>query len=82
MPKRSSKKPPTDPNEAAHAVLKRLAASVEPPDPTAAERRAMAAILGSRGGKKGGKARAASLTPERRAEIARNAAKSRWNKSE
>jgi hypothetical protein len=31
-------------------------------------------------GKKGGPARAASLTPERRAEIARRAAKSRWKK--
>ncbi len=29
-------------------------------------------------GKKGGKARAESMTPERRAEIARKAAKSRW----
>ncbi len=29
-------------------------------------------------GRKGGKARAAKLTPERRSEIARKAAKSRW----
>lgn len=29
-------------------------------------------------GKKGGKARAASMTPERRAEIARSAAAKRW----
>jgi hypothetical protein len=35
-----------------------------------------AAELGSRGGK----ARAARLTPERRAEVARNAARKRWNK--
>ncbi|MGA8760311.1 MAG: hypothetical protein WB611_29120 [Stellaceae bacterium] len=34
-----------------------------------------AAELGSRGGK----ARAAGMTPERRAEIARKAAKKRWN---
>jgi hypothetical protein len=40
----------------------------------------MAAILGSRGGKKGGKARAAKLTAERRSEIARAAAKARWSK--
>jgi transcription antitermination factor NusA-like protein len=32
-------------------------------------------------GKKGGKARAASMTPERRAEIARKAAASRWTKN-
>ena len=32
----------------------------------------------SRGGKAGGAARKAALTPERRAEIARGAAKKRW----
>lgn len=37
-----------------------------------------AAALGSRGGKKGGKARAASLSDERRSEIARKAARARW----
>jgi hypothetical protein len=31
-------------------------------------------------GKKGGKARAATMTPERRAEIARKAARKRWAK--
>ena len=31
-------------------------------------------------GRKGGKARAAKLTPERRSEIARKAAAKRWNK--
>ena len=31
-------------------------------------------------GRKGGKARAAKLTPERRADIARKAAKKRWSK--
>ena len=39
-----------------------------------------AVLLGSRGGKRGGKARAEKLTPERRREIARLAAKSRWKK--
>lgn len=34
----------------------------------------------SAGGKKGGAARAARLTPEERSEIARNAASKRWNK--
>lgn len=33
-------------------------------------------------GKKGGAARAASMTPERRAEIARKAAAKRWSKPE
>lgn len=35
----------------------------------------------SRGGKKGGKARAKSLTPAERSEIARVAATARWKKS-
>ena len=39
-----------------------------------------AVILGRRGGLKGGKARAAKLTPEQRKEIARKAAQSRWAK--
>ena len=34
--------------------------------------------MGRRGGLKGGKARAASLTPERRVEIAKKAALARW----
>jgi hypothetical protein len=37
-----------------------------------------AAILGRAGGAKGGHARAASLSAERRSEISRNAARSRW----
>jgi hypothetical protein len=39
-----------------------------------------AVALGRLGGLVGGKARAAKLTPERRKEIAVNAAKKRWNK--
>jgi hypothetical protein len=34
----------------------------------------------SRGGKKGGAARAAALTPEQRSEIAKKAAAKRWSK--
>ncbi len=36
--------------------------------------------LGHAGGLKGGKVRAEKLTPEQRKEIARKAAKARWNK--
>lgn len=39
-----------------------------------------AVALGKLGGKKGGRARAESLTPERRAEIAKKAAAKRWKK--
>ena len=41
---------------------------------------AAAVSLGRRGGLKGGAARAAKMTPERRAEIAKKAAKARWSK--
>jgi hypothetical protein len=43
------------------------------------KKRAAAITLGRLGGLKGGKARADSLTPEHRAEIARKAAQTRWN---
>ena len=36
--------------------------------------------MGSRGGKKGGKARAAVLKPEQRQDIARKAAEARWRR--
>lgn len=42
--------------------------------------KAAAAALGRKGGLKGGKARAAALTPKRRSEIAKKAAKARWQK--
>ena len=45
----------------------------EEKDPSAVE-------LGRCGGKKGGKARAAKMTPEERSESARKAAKARWDK--
>jgi ribosomal protein S27E len=39
-----------------------------------------ASALGRLGGRRGGPARAAALTPKRRTEIARNAALARWKK--
>jgi hypothetical protein len=39
-----------------------------------------AVALGARGGKKGGKARMAQLTPEQRSELARKAVLARWKK--
>jgi hypothetical protein len=41
---------------------------------------AAAVSLGRRGGLKGGAARAAKMSPEQRAEVARKAAKTRWGK--
>jgi hypothetical protein len=58
------------------------AAPGEPPEPepTAEERHAAAVALGPLGGRKGGKARAAKLTPEQRSEAAREAARARWQR--
>ncbi len=47
-----------------------------------AEAKDQAAVsLGRRGGLKGGKARAAKMSPEKRAAIARKAAETRWRKT-
>ena len=40
-----------------------------------------AVALGRKGGRKGGPARAASMTPEQRSESARNAVMARWAKA-
>jgi len=50
------------------------------PPPEKPEKDPAAVSLGRRGGKKGGSARAKKLSPERRKEIARKAAKARWAK--
>lgn len=42
------------------------------------EKNQAAVELGKLGGKKGGKARAESLTPQQRSEIAKNAIQTRW----
>jgi len=50
-------------------------------EPTPDEGKDPAAVsLGRRGGLKGGVARAAKMSPERRAEIAKKAAQARWGK--
>jgi hypothetical protein len=47
-------------------------------EPSAEEIRNVMRYLSSRGASKGGKARKAKLSPERRREIARKAATARW----
>ncbi len=75
MPKRSGE-PPTDPNQAAHAILARLTDQAEPVAESGKDPAAVA--LGRRGGLKGGKARAAALSPEQRKQSAKKAAEARW----
>ena len=79
MPKRSSRKKqgPEDSNEIAFRVMQ--SATGEIPVDEANEKNPAAVELGRLGGLKGGKARAARLTPEQRSEIARKAAIARWS---
>lgn len=73
----STPKRPRDPNQLAKMIVDQATGNVQP---TAEIRREMARLLGSRGGQKGGPARARALSPERRAEIGRKAAAARWKK--
>lgn len=76
MPERSSKKRPRDLNQLA-AKIAEIATEGEKPEPDSGKNPA-AVALGRLGGKKGGAARAATLTPEQRSEIAKRAALARW----
>jgi hypothetical protein len=68
--------------EIAKLVLDIATGQVEdrPPTPEEEGKDPAAVSLGRRGGLKGGKARADKLTAEQRADIARKAAKARWEK--
>lgn len=61
-----------------HAPTERVAIVARRVEPIA--RNPHAAALGRLGGLRGGKARAAALSPKRRREIARAAARARWGK--
>lgn len=71
-------KRPTDPNQLAKKIIG--IATGEEPDADEPKKDPAAVALGRRGGLKGGKARAESLTPEKRSEIAKKAAAKRWGK--
>lgn len=77
MPERTSKRP-RDLNELAASIVDD-ATSDEPRDPYQGKDPG-AVELGRRGGLKGGKARAAKLSPQERSEAARTAALRRWEK--
>lgn len=64
----------------AHAIMEAATDESEPATPPDT-RNPHAVALGTLGGQKGGKARAAKLTPEQRKEIAQIAALARWKKS-
>lgn len=75
MPKTPPK--PHDFNQLAASIVG--AATGETPPIEAPKPKDPAAVaLGAKGGAKGGKARASSLTPEQRSELSRLAAQARW----
>jgi hypothetical protein len=76
-------KRPRDFSQAAKLVVDIATGQVEDREPTPEEqgKDPAAVALGRKGGLKGGKARADTMTPEQRAEAARKAAKARWAKS-
>lgn len=75
---------PRDSNQFAFQVVGELTGTLAPlpPEDAGPPKNPAAAALGKLGGSKGGKAQAASLTPEQRREIAQKAARKRWGKKE
>ena len=86
MPERSSKRKKRDHDASVTAFRIVQKATTDEDESSAVEEKPLntegknpnAVALGRLGGKKGGKARAAKLTPERRSEIAKKAAQARW----
>jgi hypothetical protein len=78
------KKPSTAPNVIAHDILQAITGqpagttSVKKEPANSPTKNPAAVTLGRLGGLKGGKARAKALSPQKRSEIAKKAAKSRW----
>ncbi len=79
MPDRSSKRP-RDPNQLAKLVVDIATGEVED-TPEDDGKNPAAVELGRKGGLKGGKARAESMTPEQRSEAAKRAAEARWGQN-
>lgn len=93
MPDRTGKKKrPADANRRAWEIVQEATGEkpkVEEDDTAAIIEAAIrdgkdpaAVLLGRKGGRKGGKARAESLTAEERTDLARRAARARWSKKD
>lgn len=72
----TSPKRPRDPNQLAKMIADLATGDVVERDPDEGKDKGAQSL-----GRKGGAARAQSMTPERRAEIAKKAAAKRWGKS-
>ncbi len=73
---RSRKKAPKDPNVLAYQIVKQSTEEQEAPKRSPISE--YLAEIGRKGGLKGGKARAKSLSAKKRVQIARKAARTRW----
>jgi hypothetical protein len=77
---KSAPRRPSDMNQLAKRIVDISVGEAEDESAPEVEKNPHAVALGRLGGLLGGKARAARLSPEKRREIARVAARSRWNK--
>ena len=71
---------PKDSNQRAVMIAQIATGEIEQAKEEDSGKNPAAVALGKLGGKKGGTARAAALTPEQRKEIAKKAAEKRWHK--
>jgi hypothetical protein len=71
-------KRPRDPNQLAKLIVDIATGEVEDSE---SQKKKAVAVRGRRGGLKGGRARAKSLTGAERVDIARTAANARWKKT-
>lgn len=78
MPKKPSKLRPDTAEIAYRTMLEATGQSPKTPPPGQREKNPDAVARGSKGGKKGGKARADKLTPEQRSATAKKASQARW----
>ena len=70
---------PRDLNSLAKMIVDEATTPLDAPERSGTTKDPAAVALGRRGGLKGGKARAAKLSPEERSAIAKKAAAARWS---
>jgi hypothetical protein len=79
MPKKPTKLRPDVAEIAFRTMLEATGQAPKTPPPGEREKNPDAVARGSKGGQKGGKARARKLTPGQRSAVAKKAARARWH---
>ena len=79
---KNTPKRPRDANQLGKLIVDLATGEAQEESPQDSGKNPHAVALGKLGGRKGGLQRAKNLTPEQRKDIARNAAKARWQKSQ